>query len=264
MTGHTLTATYPLAGWSVPASTVSAGSYLVHFARTEAELDRVLRLRRDVYQLELGITTGSAAAEANELDQRCHHLMVEERETGNVVGAYRMQTVEMAADAGFASAGLFDLSGLPRSLQARAVEVGRACIAKGHRGGRVPGLLWRGVGSYLARNRKSAVLWNCEVPLRDESLAAAIHRGLEGAGAGHPEIRISPYPHTACSGPIQTSSASDPIPSSPPEAFQACLRLGAKLLGPPAVDRSFGTINWLMLLDLGPPDQPPDRSVSRS
>jgi putative hemolysin len=34
-----------------------------------------------------------------------------------------------------------------------------------------------------------------------------------------------------------------------PALFQAYLTLGARVLGPPAVDRAFKTIDWLALLD---------------
>jgi putative hemolysin len=240
---------FPKAGWSVPASTVSAGPYLLRFARTSNDLDHILRLRYEVYHLEheVGLDEGHATGrDEDEFDQTFHHLLVEERDTRNVVGTYRMQTADMAMDSGFAASRLFDLDALPAMIRGNAIEVGKLCIAKGHRNQRMLHLLWRGMAGYMSRNGKTIVFGTCALPTRDETLALAVHRGLEGEGACHPELAVPPLPHTAC-------QAGEGIPEREhrlPELFQAYLGLGAKVLGPPAIDRAFKTTNWLLLVDI--------------
>src|SRR4029079_334715 len=116
---------FPVAASDIPNSTISAGRYLLRFARTEADLDRVPRLRYHVFNLELKEGLEDAHAEQRDedrFDRRFHHLLIEERESGAVVGTYRMQTGAMAAETGYYCAGLFELSGLPASLRAKAVE----------------------------------------------------------------------------------------------------------------------------------------------
>ena len=262
MTGRTLTATFPAAGWAIPASTVSAGRYLLRFARTEADLENVLRLRFAVYHLEhhIGRADGhSSGLDEDDFDQRFHHLLIEDRDSREVVGTYRMQTAEMAADGGYASAELFDLDALPDAVRGMAVEAGRACIAKGHRNSRVLHLLWRGMASYLAWNRKTVVFGSCALPSQDQTLALTVHRHLEKLGASHPSLRVSPLPHAECRTPAVVPFRDHRIP----DLFQAYLTLGAKLLGPPAVDRDFKTVNWLVLLDVNDLDQPTYRSFFR-
>jgi putative hemolysin len=240
---------FPKASWSIPASTVSAGPYLLRFARTESDLDRILRLRYEVYHLEHQIGSDEAHAtgrDEDEFDSLLHHLVIEERDTRNVVGTYRMQTADMAGESGFSAARLFDLEALPVELRQNAVEVGKLCIAKGHRNQRMLHLLWRGMAGYLSRNHKTIVFGTCALPSRDEAVALAIHRGLEKAGACHPTLQVAPLPHTACRS---TSSAPD-RERHLPDLFQAYLGIGAKVLGPPAVDHAFKTTNWLLWVDI--------------
>jgi len=246
---RSLAVSFPRAGWSIPASSVSAGPYLLRFARTESDLDRILRLRYEVYHLEHEIGLDEAHAtgrDEDQFDEAFHHLLIEERDTRTVVGTYRMQTAEMAAEAGFSSARLFDLEGLPDRMWQTAVEVGKLCIAKGHRNQRLLHLLWRGMAGYLSRNRKSIVFGTCALPSRDASVALAIHRGLERAGACHPTLRVDPLPHTAC----QMPAGAPPREHLLPDLFQAYLAIGAKVLGPPAIDQDFKTTNWLLWVNI--------------
>jgi putative hemolysin len=248
MTVRTCISTYPEAPWAVPASTISAGRYVLRFARTGADLDRILRLRYEVYNLELGAGLEASHADGrdeDEFDPRIHHLLVEERD-GAVVGTYRLQTAEMAERFGWQCAGLFEVDALPAELLAGAVELGRACIAKPHRNNRVLQLLWRGLAGYLLRNRKTVLFGCCALGTTDQSFALGVHRHLEKLGAIHRTLRVRPQAEAACLG--GPAGAGYPTPRIP-ALFQAYLTLGARVLGPPAVDRAFKTIDWLALLD---------------
>ena len=242
-------ASFPAVPWAIPSSTVSAGRYLLRFARTEAELDRILRLRYEVFNLELGEGLDEAHAAGRDedaFDRRFHHLLIEERESGAIVGTYRMQTGDMAAESGYYSGSLFQVDGLPEAVRARAVEIGRACVAKPHRNGRVLHLLWRGLASYLAWNRKSVLFGCCSLTSQDPDFGLAVHRHLVKQGRLHPTLRVAPREDKVCE-PV--SGTQFPTPKVP-ALFQAYLTLGARLLGPPALDRGFKTIDWLVLLDV--------------
>jgi putative hemolysin len=232
---------------------MSAGKYLVRFARTEAELDRILRLRYQIYNLELreGLESAHAAQRDEDgFDRRFHHLLIEERESGEIVGTYRMQTAEMACKSGYYCGGLFEVDSLPDITRKRAVELGRAAIARPHRNGRVLHLLWRGLANYLAWNRKSVLVGCCTLNSQDQDLGLAVHRHLARLGAQHPTLAVAPRSEFACQA---TEQAIGPVPDSPPKIpalFQAYLTLGARILGSPAIDREFKTIDWLVLLDV--------------
>ncbi|HTL06035.1 MAG TPA: GNAT family N-acyltransferase [Gemmatimonadales bacterium] len=251
MSGPLVATGFPTHASAVPNSTISAGRYLLRFARTEADLDRLLRLRYEVFNLELneGLDTAHAdQRDEDRFDRRFHHLLIEERESGAVVGTYRMQTGAMAAETGYYSAGLFELATLPASLRAKAVEIGRACVAKAHRNGRVLHLLWRGLAGYLTWNRHSVLFGACSLTSQDEALGLRVHRHLDRLGAGHGELGVQPRPESRCAAQDSLPDDAYPTPKIP-ALFQAYLTLGARTLGPPAIDREFKTIDWLVLLD---------------
>ena len=106
-----------------------------------------------------------------------HHLLVEDRASETIVGTYRMQTSEMAARAcGFYSAGEFALESLPPELVGDAVEVGRACISREHRGRQVLFLLWRGLAAYLMHFGKRYLFGCCSLSTQEEEVGLALHR----------------------------------------------------------------------------------------
>jgi putative hemolysin len=242
-------ATFPSTREAIPTHTVTAGRYAVRFARTPEELDRILRLRYEVFNVELdeGLD-GSAATgrDEDDFDRTFHHLLIEERGSGEVVGTYRMQTPEMAAVGGYYSAGLFEVESLPEPVRRSAVEIGRACVARPHRNGRVLHLLWRGLAAYLAWNRRTGLFGCCSLTSQDEAEGTSVHSYLERTGAVHPAVRVLPRPECACR-PTQRFPAVAP---HVPALFRAYLKVGARVLGPPAIDREFKTIDWLVLLDV--------------
>jgi len=233
---------------AAPSRIITSGRYEVRFARTADELDRILRLRYEVFNLELNEgLEGSAVSgrDEDEFDRKFHHLLIAERASGEVVGTYRMQTAEMAAEHGYYSSGLFEVESLPVRALASAVEIGRACVARPHRNGRVLHLLWRGLASYLAWNGKTMLFGCCSLTSQDEALGAAVHEYLTRRGHMHPTLRVAPRPSNTCRTSQLASLTAHPVPA----LFAAYLRIGARVLGPPAIDHEFKTIDWLVLLD---------------
>lgn len=241
----------PAAPCTTPTTTILSGRYEVRFAQTPDEVDRILRLRYAVFNLELheGLDASALSGrDEDEFDQRFDHLLIAERQSGAVVGTYRMQTAEMAAVRGYYSAGLFELAMLPDVVRRAAVEIGRACVAKPHRNGRVLHLLWRGLAAYLTWNRKTMLFGCCSLTSQDEALGVAMHRHLEEQGHVHPRIRVNPRSDRACFGHLSPPRSARTTPRIP-ALFQAYLSLGAQVLGRPAIDREFKTIDWIVLLD---------------
>ncbi len=242
---------YPSFPERLPAGQIEAGRYTVGFARSVAELDRVERLRFEVFNLELGEGLEASFAtgrDHDDFDPGLHHLVIRVRDSGEVVGTYRLQTAEMAgARHGFYSSGEFDLAGLPQAFVEGAVEVGRACVAKGHRNGRVLNLLWRGLARYLRHNRKRFLFGCCSLTSQDPALGQATLSFLEARGHLDPRLRVAPLPGLECEG-VEAAAAAGAVHIPP--LFQSYLNLGAKVLGPPAIDRQFKTIDFLVALDV--------------
>src|SRR5262245_54227793 len=110
-----------LAGFGdLPPWELGDSRYAVRYARTANELDAVLALRFEVFNLELGeglALSYETGRDEDEFDAVCRHLMVVERASGRVVGTYRLQTSAIAAAArGFYSATEFDLFTLPTEV----------------------------------------------------------------------------------------------------------------------------------------------------
>jgi putative hemolysin len=119
-------------------------NFEVRLAQNPNDLYAVQRLRFDVFVSEMGaIGLGidfDQKLELDEYDPHCSHLMLLDRARGaaledQVVGAYRLLTMQGAKDAGgFYSATEFDLSALLQSKRP-LIELGRSCLRKPYRGG---------------------------------------------------------------------------------------------------------------------------------
>lgn len=232
-----------------PTESLVQGRYLVRWARSERDLDDALRLRFRVFNEELGEgleSSRTSGRDADRFDAVCHHLLVEDRVAGSVVGTYRMQTEQMArAGRGFYSDGEFHLEDLPDGVRAAAVEVGRACIAREHRSRAVLFLLWRGLAGYLVATGSRYFFGCCSLTGTDPALGRRAAIELERAGLVHPSLIVRVREGLEC-------AAVDPAPGpfELPALFRTYLRYGSLVVSPPAIDREFGTVDFLVFFDV--------------
>jgi putative hemolysin len=226
------------------------GAYRVRFARGQEDLDACCRMRYEVFNLELGEGLGESeesGLDVDDFDQQCNHLIVIEEATGAVIGTYRMQTSEMAeAGAGFYSAAEFNLEGIPAEIRAEGIELGRACIVKQHRNKVVLFLLWRGLMAYLLWNDKRYLFGCSSLTTQDAHEGQWAFEHLERKGHVHREWMCSTLPAYECEA---ENFDGNPEPYPIPSLFATYLRHGAWICSPPALDRFFGTIDFLTLLD---------------
>lgn len=243
---------YPLFPEQMPEGGIVEGRYAVRFARTLDELDAVLKLRFEVFNLELGeglATSYETGRDIDAFDAVCHHLIVIDQRTDEIVGTYRMQTWEMASrHSGFYSATIFDLDALPEEVLYNAFEVGRACVALAHRNTQVLFLLWRGMALYVNANRKRYLFGCSSLTSQDEREGRTVLAYLEDHGHLHPTLAVTPQPGYACGD--ETLTPDPDVRVKLPKLFRIYLRHGAKVCGPPAIDRQFKTIDFLMLFDV--------------
>jgi putative hemolysin len=236
-----------------PAREFRESLYTVRFARHESEVDAALRLRFEVFNLEMN--EGLEASFINErdedeFDKTCHHLIVVENATGKIVGTYRVRTMEMAQSAfGFYSAGEFAVEDLPYEVLAEALETGRACIAREHRNSRVLFLLWKGLAMYMTEKRKRYVFGCCSLPTQDCAEGVRALRGLTRDGFLHPNLRVAPRADYVCR-PEDFLSADSDEKVKLPRLFEIYLRIGARICGEPVIDRQFKTIDFFVIVDV--------------
>jgi putative hemolysin len=225
------------------------GRYIVRFAESEADLDAVLRLRFEVFNLELGEGLANAyetGLDEDPFDAVCHHLIVE-TDDAEIVGTYRLQTAEMARR-GFYSAAEFDLQPLA-SIIGGAVELGRACIRRDHRNRRVLYLLWKGLANYLVAHGKRYLFGCCSLTSQDPAEGVRALEFIRRNGYLHRTVRTAVKP-----GFVPPPAEAGCADSLPP-LFRTYLRHGALVCGGPAMDRQFGTIDFLVLLDIRDMDE---------
>ncbi len=244
---------YPTFRTNLPAVEINEGRYFIRFVDSLDELDQVLRLRFEVFNLELGegldssFTTGR---DQDRFDPTCHHLAVYDSRLDRLVGTYRIQTSAMAATShGFYSANEFELHSLPNEIVDRSVELGRACILPDHRNTQVLFLLWKGLAAYVRHNAKRFLFGCCSLTSQDQALGVATYAYLRHQRLLHPEVFVAPRAGFDCIAGNGDSGLTA-IEISLPRLFRTYLRFGAKVCSPPAIDRQFKTIDFLILFDI--------------
>jgi len=231
----------------------TAPAYSVRLARGAPDLRAAQALRFQVFNMELdeGLPQSwDTGLDADPYDAVCDHLVVEDTTEGALVGTYRMQTGQRAAAGqGYYSEREFDFTPF-HAERPRILELGRACIHRRHRNFAVINLLWKGIAAYAAQHGTRYLLGCSSLTSRDAAEGVAAAAVLLAAHAAPDAWCTRPQPGYACTAP---AGAALPPPPVVPRLLSAYLALGARLCGPPAIDREFGTIDFLTWLDLESP-----------
>ncbi|HRI14291.1 MAG TPA: GNAT family N-acyltransferase [Verrucomicrobiota bacterium] len=222
--------------------------YQLRLATSKEDLRAAQTLRFMVFNLELNEGLESSYAtlrDEDPFDAICDHLLVETKATGEVIGTYRLQSGVMAAkNRGFYSEQEFDFEPF-RPVQHQIIELGRACVHSDHRSLPVIGLLWQGIHSY-ARLHHARYLVGCSsLTSQDAGVGAAAYSDLARDYLVEAAYRTLPLPAYRC--PMDSPEATPP---KIPKLLRAYLSFGAKICGPPAIDREFKTIDFLTWMDL--------------
>jgi putative hemolysin len=229
-------------------STLAPPCYRLRTTRNAADIRSAQRLRYAVFNVELGEGLASSddnGLDADPFDAQCDHLIIEERETGEVVGTYRLQTGTMAAAGlGYYSATEFDFTPY-EPLRHEILELGRACIRADHRNRAVLDLLWSGIARY-AQNCGARYLLGCS-SLTSQCPAEGwgLYEQLTGKFLAPSHLRTRPIGQYIMPRPAVPSET-----AKTPKLFAAYLAVGAWIAGPPALDADFKTIDFLTILDL--------------
>ncbi|HQX61051.1 MAG: GNAT family N-acetyltransferase [Rhodoferax sp.] len=228
-------------------------SYSLRLAQTPEDVKGAQALRFLVFNVELneGLSKSfSSCLDIDEFDAVCDHLLVEDVRTGTIVGTYRLQTGACAqAHLGYYSAREFEFAPFDH-MRDSMLELGRACIHHDHRSFAVLSLLWRGIAEYSRQHATRYLIGCSSLTSQDCGVGAATWQRLSGHLAPA-QWRTVPLPAFACA--LDTPVAHAP---KTPKLLATYLSLGAMMCGPPAIDRDFGTIDFLTLVDLQAPNQP--------
>jgi putative hemolysin len=234
----------PQSSWKA----MEMGHYRVTIAQTLAEREAACRLRFKVFNIELGEGLQSSyktGLDTDHFDLFCDQLIVEDRRSRSIVGTYRMQTGSTAGrNLGYYSEQEFDF-GPYEALRQSILELGRASIDREHRSGEVLTLLWRGITQYTRLYDLRYLIGCSSLNSQDARVGWQMYRQLSEFLVGE-EYRTAP---TAFYTLPFTADAPEAM-AKVPKLLRTYIGIGAKICGPPAWDREFGTIDFLTLLDM--------------
>ena len=218
----------------------------LEFARTESDVEAALRLRYRVFVEEQGaqIDAPHPGIEQDRFDHFCAHLIVRDRERGEVVGTYRLLAPEGAAAAGgYYSEQEFDLARL-RYLRPSLVELGRACVHPDYRSGAVISMLWSGVAQYLELTGHRYLFGCASLGMQDGGITASrAWRQLAGSHLAPRDYRVFPLSALRLRPGEEGGNAIPPL-------LAGYIRLGAFVCGEPAWDPDFNTADIPVLLPM--------------
>ena len=221
----------------------------VFWARHQDEVRAAQKLRFDIFSKEMGarLSTPLPGHDIDLFDNYCEHLIVRENATGNVVGTYRVLTPIQAKRVGSTYSDTeFDLTRL-RALRPRMVELGRSCVHPKHRHGGVIMALWGALAEFMDRNQLDTMIGCASVPMLHNGtvcgdVAASIWKQVRATHLAPIQHHVSPR----LALPVEQLNQN--LAVQPPALIKGYLRLGAKVLGPPAWDPDFNTADLPMLM----------------
>lgn len=226
---------------------VFKGDYCVRRADSREEVQLAQRLRYEVFNVELGEGLESSFKDKRDedpFDTHCDHLIVEYVPGQTIVGTYRLQTGKRAAEGiGYYSAQEFDLAPYEK-YRDKILELGRACIHADHRNQKVLKLLWRGIAMYASEQESRYLIGCSSLTSQDSNEGWALYRKLSADYMTDPDLQTEPLPDYRLD-----PESGESVKVKCPKLFATYLGLGARIAGPPAIDRAFKTIDFFTVLD---------------
>lgn len=223
--------------------------YNITIAQTEEEVEAALKLRFNVFSRELDRNFKfGKGIDQDEYDAQCHHLIVKENKTGDVIGTYRLQNRQRAEGGiGFYTSKRFQLDVLPKEVLDQAVEVGRACIHENHRNGRVLFLLWKGLAGYLEYYKKRYLFGYSALKTTNPNIAISTHAYLLENDYVNKDYTVPVREGYVCTpDPGQNGEGTIDIPP----LFKNYLDVGTRICSLPAHDKELNLLHFMILLDV--------------
>jgi putative hemolysin len=219
--------------------------FVTALAASDTEVEEAQRLRYRVFAEEhkARLAGDGSAIDRDGFDPYCDHLIVRARDTGCIVGTYRIlggQQADLAG--GFYTETEFDLP-LLRTLRPRVVELGRACVAPEYRKGAVIRRLWSALARYITTHPYDFVIGCGSISLASGAhVAASVCHRLTQAHLSPPQWRARPL------HPFPTRDFIQNLDVAVPPLIAGYLQLGAQVCGEPAWDPNFNTADVLLWL----------------
>ena len=231
---------------------IEDGSLLVRLAFGADEIAAAQRVRYQVFNVELSEGLEQAeetGLDVDEFDEQCDHLVLIDRSIDEIVGTYRLQTAEQAAAGrGFYCDQEFVLHDLGPSVLDAGIELGRACVLPDYRKG--PGLLalWRGLVGHATALEKRYLFGCSSLTGIDDEVASLADAWVDQHRFRHATLSARTREAFRHSARPMTAEALEAF--RPPRLFATYLRYMTRVCSAPALDREFGTTDFLVICDL--------------
>jgi len=225
---------------------MEVGSFRIKTVSSSEELDRVLKLRYQIFHREYRGAWLPRGLDIDRFDFECDHLIIQDlSQDERLVGTYRLLSSKF--NDSFYSSDEFDLSGFLAAPGVK-LELGRACVDREYRGGVVMTLLWRGLVAYL-KEVGAEYLFGCSsIKTVDPFEAARLSAYLAKGGHVLQDYGIRPTAKYRFSQWPSADVGGDEMKELIPSLLSAYLRAGAQVAGEPAYDRDFRCVDFLTIL----------------
>ena len=230
------------------------GPYVLRLAQSRKDVIACFRLRHEIFCKEMAERETRTGLDFDEYDLFCDHLIIENEDTEEIVGTYRLNFSNTAKK--FYTNSEFFINSWVEKQDQPFLELGRACIHKDHRRGVVISLLWRGISEYMRQVGAEQLIGCSSVKVTDARSAALIYKYLEMQKALSSEI-FSVRPKYEMPDfvfwlmifsqgltDIQIKEAEDKIPS----LLKSYIKAGAQVCSYPALDKDFNCIDFVTIL----------------
>ena len=221
----------------------------------QSDIRDAQRLRFQVFNLEMnkGLKASyERGLDVDDFDPFCDHLIVRDLPSKEVVGTYRLLLGSQARKhIGFYSEGEFDL-GKIKQLGGELLELGRSCARKDFRDRALIPLMWETIVQYVSAHRVRYLFGCGSLYTTDAQEVSECFSLLKRKYYADDSLRVAPVSRCRFDGidddvPIADEQA---LFVKLPSLIKGYLRLGAVVCSPPALDREFGTADFLLLLDM--------------
>ena len=217
----------------------------IELTREPAAIREAQALRYQIFGVECGAQLDSPieGLDLDKFDDYCEHLLVRDRDTGQIVATTRLLDSNAAVRAGsFYSESEFHLIGLTQ-LRGPILEIGRTCVHADYRNGATIGVLWSGLAQLMNERNYSFLMGCASIDMSDGGVQAhAIMQRLRERYLNRDWLNAVPRL------PLADMNLPGNVTAQLPPLLKAYMRLGAKICGEPCWDPDFNVADVFILL----------------
>ena len=233
---------------------IEQSGYVIKTANSLQEFEEVMALRREVFLQEFAqLAWDGDQHDFEEVDQHADFLIIKDQT--QIIATYRLICSKFSNH--FYSETEFEIGPFLESPGIK-LELSRACVRKSARASIALHLLWRGIAEYMMRTGARYLFGCSSVKSLDLETIIQVYRYLKSEHALDDKFDIKPrqnYHIIDTKGLIGSVSAADQTTGlnidrqAVPPLFLGYLKAGAKVYGAPALDLSFGCLDFFTVLD---------------